>query len=109
MDGKWIGTNKRNSYFSIFVSPRGHHLCTALQFASLPYDVELGHFKAEAGKVYYFRTKIIWGRDAEYLSVDPVDSDQGEYLIESFPLAKLRVAKGKGAAPGRAASNDDTQ
>jgi hypothetical protein len=93
IDGKWVGANKRNSYFSFFVSPGEHHLCTAIQYSSLPYGIELGHFTAEAGKVYYFRTQIIWGRDAEYLSVEPVDSDQGTYLIDSFPLAKLRPQK----------------
>jgi hypothetical protein len=59
----------------------------------MPHGVELGHFTAEAGKVYYFRTQIIWGRDAEYLSVEPVDSDEGAYLIGLFPLAKWRARK----------------
>jgi len=110
IDGKWIGANKRNSYFSFFVAPGEHHLCTGLQSSSLPWAIELGHFTAEAGKVYYFRTRMSWGRDApQYLSVEPVDSDQAEYLIESFPLAKLRVAKGRANPPGGTATKGDSR
>lgn len=100
VDGKWIGENKKSSYFSFFVSPGEHHLCEALEFA-LVHSIELSHFTAEAGKVYYFRTRINWGRDApQNLSVDRVDSDEGEYLIGRYPLAKLRMAKGKTKPPG---------
>jgi len=68
-------------------------------------SAELSHFIAEAGKVYYFRTRIGVGESApQYLSVDPVDSDEADFLIESFPLAKLDVTKGKAAAPGRTTS-----
>jgi len=94
MDGKWIGGNKKDSYFSFPVDPGEHHLCVAIQSSIMQEGIELSHFKAEAGKLYYFRTRIDWGKDsAQYLSVEPVDSDQAEYMIESLPLAKLHPHK----------------
>jgi hypothetical protein len=102
MDGEWVGANKKNSYFSFFVVPGEHHFCVAIQSSIVSESVELSHFRADAGKVYYFRTRISMGESSpQYLSVDPVDSDQAEFLIESFPLAKLEITNGKAAAPGR--------
>jgi hypothetical protein len=110
MDGKWIGANKRNSYFSFFVAPGEQHLCAGIQSVSFFDDVELSHFKAEAGKVYYFRTRVSWGRDTNvYLSVTPIDSDQGEYLVGRYPSTKLHVKKGKAPVPGRTSSNGDSR
>ena len=94
MDGKWIGANKKNSYFSFLVAPGEHHLCVAVQSSFVHHQIELSHFTAEAGKVYYFRSRISWGKEnAVYLRVEPVDSDQAEYLIETFPLAKSHPRK----------------
>ena len=108
MDGKWIGANKKNSYFSFYVAPGDQHLCVGIQSDSYLGDVELFHFKAEAGKVYYFRTRVSWGGDTYvYLSVDPMDSDEGEYLIGRFPSTKVHVAKGK--APGRYGSQGNSR
>jgi hypothetical protein len=110
VDGEWVGANKKNSYFSFFVAPGEHHFCVAIQSSIVTESAELSHFKAEAGKVYYFRTRISMGESApQYLSVDPVDSDQAEFLIESFPLAKLDIAKGKAAVPGRITSKGNSR
>jgi hypothetical protein len=102
LDGKWIGANKKNSYFSFNVAPGEHHLCVAIQSSIVHEDGELLHFTAEAGKAYYFRTRILWGKDVpQYLNVSPVDSDEAGYLIQSYPLARLHVAQRRAPAPGR--------
>lgn len=91
IDGKWVGANKKNSYFSVTVQPGEHHLCLALQsvlarFA--PETIQLAHLNAEAGQTYYYRSRIINSEHGpEYLVFDPVDSDEAKYLIATYPLS----------------------
>jgi hypothetical protein len=87
MDGQWAGANHVNSYFSVSVEPGEHHVCIALQTSLLARRVELAHFTAEADQVYYYRTRLILSRGIELLELEPIDSDQGKYLILTFPLA----------------------
>jgi hypothetical protein len=49
--------------------------------------VELAHFTAEADRVYYFRTRLVMSRTVELLELDPIDSDQGKYLVVSSTLS----------------------
>ena len=62
-------------------------MCIALQSSLVAQRVELAHFTAEAEKVYYYRTRLVLSRSVELLELEPIDSDQGKYLIETFPLA----------------------
>jgi len=87
MDGAWVGANHGNSYFSVSVEPGEHHVCVNLQSSLVEQRVELAHFTAEAGKVYYYRTRLVMSRSVELLELDAIDSDQGKYLIASFPLS----------------------
>lgn len=89
LDGTWIGANQHNSYFSVSVDAGEHHLCANLQsrFAAVNRYFALAHFTAEAGKVYYFRTRTLGGKDNPAFDLDPVDSDQAEYLIAAYPLS----------------------
>jgi hypothetical protein len=87
MDGAWLGANHGDSYFQVSVQPGEHHLCATLQSSVVEQRVELAHFTAEAGKVYYFRTQLVTSRTIELLELAPIDSDQGKYLIASFPLS----------------------
>src|SRR5882724_5492834 len=57
LDGAWVGANHDNSYFSVSVEPGEHHMCAKPQ-SILRRLVGLAHFTAEAGKVYYFRTRF---------------------------------------------------
>lgn len=94
IDGKWVGANKKDSYFAVFVTPGEHHLCAAIQSSIVRNNIELAHFTAEAGKVYFYRTRIIASRDGlDYLGFLPVDSDQAAYLIASDPLATAHARK----------------
>jgi len=87
MDGQWVGANRLNSYFSVSVEPGEHHVCVMLQSSLLAQRVELAHFTAEAGKTYYYRTRIVMSRSMELLVLEPIDSDQGKYLVAFFPLS----------------------
>ncbi len=87
MDGAWVGANHGNSYFSVSVEPGEHHVCVTLQSSFVAQRVELAHFTAEAGKTYYYRSELVTSRSVELLELDPIDSDQGKYLIDSFPLS----------------------
>jgi len=87
IDGAWVGANHGNSYFSVSVEPGDHHVCVTLQSSLVAQRVELAHFTAEAGKVYYYRTQLVMSRSVELLEFDAIDSDQGKYLIAFFPLS----------------------
>jgi len=87
IDGAWVGANHGNSYFSVSVEPGEHHVCVTLQSSLVAQRVELAHFTAEAGKTYYYRTQLVTSRSVELLELDSIDSDQGKYLIDSFPLS----------------------
>ncbi|MFZ0772776.1 MAG: DUF2846 domain-containing protein [Candidatus Sulfotelmatobacter sp.] len=87
IDGAWVGANKNSSYFAVSVEPGEHHVCTNVQsFRGHP--VGLVHFMAEAGKVYYFDARVVYGEGADlYFFLGAVDSDQARYLIDSLSLS----------------------
>jgi hypothetical protein len=89
LDGVWVGANQRNSYFSVSVGPGEHHLSANPQshVGMVSRQVALVHFIAEAGKVYYFRTRGFGDSNQLLFDLDPVDSDQAKYLISSYPLS----------------------
>jgi hypothetical protein len=89
IDGAWVGADQHNSYFSVSVEPGEHHVCANRQshFARINQMAALAHFTAEAGKVYYFRTRTFGDKSQALLDLDPVDSDQGQYLVASYPLS----------------------
>ncbi len=89
LDGVWIGANHRSSYLSFPVDPGEHHLCANWQshFARMSRVVGLAHFTAEAGKVYYFRTRVLGAAATTFFDVEPIDSDQGRFFVASFPLS----------------------
>ncbi len=89
-----MGANKKNSYFALGVEPGEHHLCAVVQSCFVKGGPELAHLTAEAGKVYYFRTRIFFAeKTAEYFSLVPADGDEGAYLIASYPLATAHARK----------------
>jgi hypothetical protein len=88
LDGAWVGANKNSSYFAVSAEPGEHHVCAYVQTPRGIPGVPLGflHFTAEAGRVYYFDARVVYGGES-YLFLGPVDSDQAEYLIASYPLS----------------------
>lgn len=85
VNGKWVGAVKHNSYFSISVDPGEHHLC-----ADPGQFVAFAHLSAEAGKVYYFRTRGFSTQTQLIFDFDAIDSDQGKYLIAQYPMSVPR-------------------
>lgn len=86
LDGAWVGANKNNSYFFVYVEPGEHRVCANVQ-SSLTYPMELTHFTAEAEKTYYFRVRVVPTSYGVYLFLNPVDSDEAKYRIAAFPLS----------------------
>ena len=88
MDGAWVGANHTNSYFSVSVEPGEHHACVIMQYLRMSQHAELAHFTAEAEKAYYYRTRLIpGGVGVELIELSAIDSDQGKYLVATFPLS----------------------
>jgi hypothetical protein len=93
LDGAWVGANHGDSYFAVSVDPGVHHVCSALQSSFIDQRVELAHLNAEAGKTYYYRTRLIVSRAIELLDLQPIDSDQGSFLAASYALSVSKPRK----------------
>ncbi|HTJ31145.1 MAG TPA: DUF2846 domain-containing protein [Acidobacteriaceae bacterium] len=93
MDGAWVGANKDSSYTALTVESGEHHACVEVQSSFVDNSTELLHFTAEAGKTYYFRTRLLLAKSLEYLEVTPIDSDQGWYLVNTFPRSTIKPKK----------------
>lgn len=105
LDGAWIGANRGNSYFFFSVDPGVHHLCADWQTSVDPKDgiVALANFTAEAGKVYYYRARTLgsiqdswlnsWPGQYWVLDLDPVNDDQGKFLVASSRFSDSRAKK----------------
>jgi hypothetical protein len=86
IDGSWAGATQRHSYFSFSVEPGEHHLCASGSLTKDSPDTALAHLTAEAGKTYYFRTRVTTVQIRDFLSLEPIDSDQGKNLVALYPL-----------------------
>jgi hypothetical protein len=83
VDGVWMGAIHGSSYFSVSIAPGEHHLCAAVQFDRGARVVVLAHLQTVTGGTYFYRMWLIQNR----LTLDPVDSDEGGYLIGLYPLS----------------------
>jgi len=87
LDGTWVGANYGESYLSFPLAPGEHHVCVDWQ-SSLASRQQLSgaaELTAEAGKTYYFRTRIspsgLAGGRREALWLKQVDSAEGLLLL----------------------------
>lgn len=91
LDGTWMGATRANSYIAFSVEPGEHHLCTNWQshFKRLSREAAFTGFTAEEGKTYYFRARIgyetVGTATTMTLDLDPVNPDEGKYLVASNP------------------------
>ena len=92
VDGAWASAAHGDSWFSVSVEPGERHFCTALQSSLYSPRPEFVHLDGDAGKVYYYRARFVISDRSLFLDLNPVDSDEGEYLISSFPMS---VSKSK--------------
>ncbi|MGD0889760.1 MAG: hypothetical protein ABR889_10965 [Acidobacteriaceae bacterium] len=96
LDGAWVGAYKNNSVFTVSVLPGEHHLCANVQSSFDPGLIfSFAHFTAEAGKVYYFRTRFlnVAGHTSTSLNLDQPDSDEAKYLIATYPESLFKPKK----------------
>jgi len=100
LDGSWVGANHGTSYLYFSVDPGEHHLCTNWQSAlkRLSSQHSLTSFTAEAGKTYFFRVQTHVesegrGSGVWYIDLQPVDADEGKYLIASSPMSVSQPKK----------------
>ena len=87
IDGAWVGANYHGySYSSISVDPGERHICAGMSYyirVEQHLAVGLAHLQVEAGKIYFYRIR-------DDLRLDPMDSDEGKYLIGFYPLSVSR-------------------
>ena len=87
VDGAWRGATHGKSYLFFSVDPGEHHLCIKWQSSLERFSklAAFAHLTAEAGKTYYFRSRITFSSQwaNEYLDLDAVDPDEGQYLVVS--------------------------
>jgi len=100
VDGKWAGANKGNSYISFPVEPGEHHLCANWQsrWKRLSNEEAFHGFTADSGKIYYFRARITEhggssGASNFTLDLEPLNGDQGKYLVASSALSAAQPKK----------------
>jgi hypothetical protein len=97
VDGQWVGATHGNSYLYFSVDPGVHHLCASWQRAIALFQgrkTAAAHFTAEAGQTYYFSAKNIWTRDGPSdMSLNPVDSDEGQLLANKFSFSASQPRK----------------
>jgi hypothetical protein len=97
LDGAWIGANRGDSYFFFPVEPGEHHLCSDWHVGFVAgggTKVSLASFTAEAGKTYYFRVRTMGAKDmGNILDLDPVNSDQGQFLVASSAFSSSVSSK----------------
>ncbi len=98
MDGIWVGANREKSYFSFDVEPGEHHLCVNLQsrISVLRSKVSVAALTAEAGKTYYYETRITVKRpedpDPELgFELKPLSEDEGKYAMKLSAESKAIV------------------
>ena len=98
LDGAWVGAYKKNSVFTVSVPPGVHHLCVNVQsISSAAQNLAFAHLTAEAGKIYYFRTRFLAGITmypvSPYLALDQPDTDEAKYLIATYPESLFKPKK----------------
>jgi hypothetical protein len=99
VDGQWVGADYGNSYFVYNVTPGEHHLCVDWQSAmpKLRQKVGLLALTAEPGQIYYaeIKVKLVQYENGmeKRLALEPMDNDQGKYLVKIDPLAKATAKK----------------
>jgi hypothetical protein len=93
LDGDWVGADHGDSWFAVAVDPGEHHVCTSLQTSVFQERVELGQFTAEAGKSYYYRTRLVLSGTVELLELNQIGSDEAGYLYSKYPMATATLKK----------------
>jgi len=90
IDGAWVGATQSDSWFSVSVDAGEHHLCANWQskvvLAGPVRPTAALRFTAEAGQTYWFvaRDYIVVNHHPAEVVIEPLDSDEGQLLANSF-------------------------
>jgi len=89
LDGAWLGANQGNSYLFFKAEPGERHICVNWQsrLGVRSKIFGLANFTAEPGHVYYFRVRLLGARGIFSFDLDPINSDQGKFLVASSPFS----------------------
>jgi len=94
VDGAWMGATHGSSYIVFSVDPGEHHMCVRWQsHRGFSRMASFARLTAEPGKIYYFRARIYGLEIPQYLDLDPLDPDEGQYLVTSSPLSTAHARK----------------
>lgn len=95
LDGSWIGANQGNSYLFTTLDAGEHHLCLnwQSQMEERSRAFVMAGFTAEAGRVYYFRARLFPGYADYSFDLDPVNPDEGKFLVASSVHSLSRIKK----------------
>jgi len=96
LDGSWVGANNYKSYFFFPVDPGEHRLCTSWQsvLKGRTEKTSAASFTAEAGKVYYFRTRTPANPQPKSLvKLVPVDPAEAQLLIAASAYSTFQLKK----------------
>lgn len=97
LDGAWMGATHGSSYLFFSVNPGEHHMCLRWQshLEMISRLVSFARLTAESDKTYYFRARAISSSSPPtlYLDLDPIDPDEGQYLVASSPLSASQAKK----------------
>jgi len=103
LDGAWVGAAEGRSWISFLTEPGEHHMCAdwqpsrmrTVEGLSSAQSISLASFTAEAGKAYYFRVRLTAGplQGVVFFDLDPTDSDEGRFLVASYPPSTSHLKK----------------
>jgi hypothetical protein len=97
VDGAWVGAIHGDSYFFFPVDPGEHSVCTDWQSSIFTRSrlASAADLTADAGQVYYFRTKVrdeTKDRPGE-VKIEPIDEAEAKLLISSSTFSTSHAKK----------------
>jgi hypothetical protein len=91
MDGAWVGANKDNSYFTVSVMPGDHLVCSGRQGWGAGDWADSSPLFAEAGKIYFFESKVYLVRNesdkGRAFHFKQITENQGRSRVNASKLA----------------------
>ena len=90
MDGSWLGATRNRSYLEFSIEPGDHHLCAEWNSTLQKRLPALATLKAEPGRSYYFRARIMYPGGLDF---QPLDPDEGRFLVSHSKLIIASATK----------------
>jgi len=81
VDGKWVGVNRGNNYFFVFLDPGPHRFCSQAE------NSESAPLILETGKVYFFQQHVEMGFLKARTSLERIDEAHGREALKKCHLS----------------------